>query len=31
VIAGSDELAARHIELIRVERGGEVTYHGPAS
>jgi lipoyl(octanoyl) transferase len=29
VIAGSDELAARHIELIRVERGGEVTYHGP--
>jgi lipoate-protein ligase B len=29
VIAGSDELAARDIELIRVERGGEVTYHGP--
>jgi lipoate-protein ligase B len=23
------ELAARNIELIRVERGGEVTYHGP--
>lgn len=23
------ELAARDIEVIRVERGGEVTYHGP--
>ena len=23
------ELGARGIELIRVERGGEVTYHGP--
>jgi lipoate-protein ligase B len=29
VLAGWAELAARHIELIRVERGGEVTYHGP--
>ena len=29
VLAGADELAAKHIELIRVERGGEVTYHGP--
>jgi lipoyl(octanoyl) transferase len=29
VLAGPAELAARHIELIRTERGGEVTYHGP--
>jgi lipoyl(octanoyl) transferase len=29
VLAGADELAARGIELIRTERGGEVTYHGP--
>lgn len=29
VRATRDELAARGIELIRVERGGEVTYHGP--
>jgi lipoate-protein ligase B len=29
VRATTDELAARGIELIRVERGGEVTYHGP--
>jgi lipoyl(octanoyl) transferase len=29
VRASSTELAARGIELIRVERGGEVTYHGP--
>lgn len=29
VRAGEDELARRSIELIRVERGGEVTYHGP--
>jgi len=27
--ATDDELAARGIEVIRVERGGEVTYHGP--
>jgi lipoyl(octanoyl) transferase len=29
VRASPPELAARGIELIRVERGGEVTYHGP--
>ena len=29
VLATADELAARGIEVIRVERGGEVTYHGP--
>ncbi len=29
VIASPDELARRGIEVIRVERGGEVTYHGP--
>ena len=29
VRASSAELARRGIELIRVERGGEVTYHGP--
>jgi lipoyl(octanoyl) transferase len=29
VLASPAELAARGIEVIRVERGGEVTYHGP--
>jgi lipoate-protein ligase B len=29
VLAPEPLLAARGIELIRVERGGEVTYHGP--
>lgn len=29
VLATPDYLAHRGIELLRVERGGEVTYHGP--
>ena len=29
VRASSVELAARHIDVLQVERGGEVTYHGP--
>jgi lipoyl(octanoyl) transferase len=29
VVASPSALAARHIELIETERGGEVTYHGP--
>lgn len=27
--ASAEELARRGVEVIRVERGGEVTYHGP--
>ncbi|HEY6013828.1 MAG TPA: hypothetical protein VIU37_07470, partial [Candidatus Limnocylindrales bacterium] len=29
VLATPDQLRARGIEVIQVERGGEVTYHGP--
>lgn len=29
VLASPAELARREIEVLRVERGGEVTYHGP--
>ncbi len=29
ILASSGELERRGIEVVRVERGGEVTYHGP--
>lgn len=29
ILATAEELRARGVEVIRVERGGEVTYHGP--
>ncbi len=29
ILASTDDLRARGIEVVRVERGGEVTYHGP--
>ncbi|MDP2941302.1 MAG: lipoyl(octanoyl) transferase LipB, partial [Candidatus Omnitrophota bacterium] len=29
ILADKDELTGKKIELFRVERGGDVTYHGP--
>lgn len=29
ILVSAAELATREIEVVRVERGGEVTYHGP--
>jgi lipoyl(octanoyl) transferase len=29
ILASTDELSARGISIERIERGGEVTYHGP--
>ena len=29
ILASPDQLRARAIEVVQVERGGEVTYHGP--
>ncbi|MGI9537777.1 MAG: lipoyl synthase [Desulfocapsaceae bacterium] len=29
IVAGEDFLTRKNIDVVRVERGGEVTYHGP--
>ena len=29
LLVGADRLAARGIECVRIERGGDITYHGP--
>jgi lipoate-protein ligase B len=29
VLLGADALAARGVDLVQIERGGDVTYHGP--
>jgi lipoyl(octanoyl) transferase len=29
VLANSDELREKHVDLVAIDRGGDVTYHGP--
>ena len=31
MLAPAEQLRARHIEFLPIERGGDVTYHGPVS